>query len=271
MRRVAAAILILCASMQAAAAEIMVWDKKPLKVQVEVGKERIITFPDHVYVGVPSALKQYARIQSMQGAVYVRPEIGFPPARIQVKLASSGEIVLVDLEATTEPVTSEDIIVSMAATERKAQAATVVAASAEGKAQAAINPRELTRYAAMRFYAPERFQVEDRRVTRAHVRRDLPLDGLFMGPSYGLFSATAVAAWQSNGMVLTAVKLTNNSPVEQPINCSHINADFLYATPQHMTVMPAGQPGDVTMLYLITERPLSSALYLRPASMGDAP
>lgn len=270
MRRVATAILILCASMQATAAEIMVWDKKPLKVQVEVGKERIIAFPDHVYVGVPSALKQYARIQSMQGAVYVRPEIEFPPARIQVKLASTGEIVLIDLEATTEPVASEDIIVSMAAKERKAQAESVVAEAARSPVAQSINPRELTRYAAMRFYAPERFHTEDRRISRAHVRRDLPLDSLFMGPSYGLFSATAVAAWQANGMVLTAVKLVNNSPVVQPINCSHINADFLYATPQHMTVNPAGEPGDITMLYLITERPLSSALYIRPTA-GDAP
>lgn len=256
------ALVLLVLSTNALSTQIVEWKKKPIDIVLPIGKERIIELPDNVFVGLPANIEKLVRTQSAQGYVYLTAFSEFQSSRVQLRLHDTGEIVLLNLSASAQSMETENIVIRLPS-EKKERLTNNAKSDYSAPSKNTATPVELTRFAALKLYAPERLATNDHRI-RVSKAPNIDLDGLFTGKSYGVFDAEAVAVFRSGHLYLTAVKLVNKHLLPRTINFTDINADFLYATPQHLQVNQKNVPGDTTTLYIITDKPLDAALYLTP-------
>ena len=283
--RVAVSINILIATSSVWAIEAVEWSRNPIKVELRVGETRNLHFEDHVSVWRPEQLNGLLKVESLQGSVYLQAVEEFEPTQVKVRFHTTNDIILLDVFANkSEGAPLDEILVGVpsvrAALDAKLdEVGSIAVANNEpakpelpaflggGNAkQDEITPTQMIRYLTHQFYAPKRLQVSDGRMSRIDINAELKLDDLFIGQSAGLFDSRAVAAWKTNtGLYATAIQLRNQTPVQRKVNPFELNANYLYATPQHLVLSGKNVVGDTTMLYVITDKPLSSALYETPS------
>lgn len=251
------AALLLALSVPVHAVEILRWERLPLALPLVVGEERVIFIDRNVRVGVPASVGARLRVQSAAGAVYLRASEPIEPTRLQLQDAGSGTVILLDIaaEAPQEgqpPLEPVRIVIAAPAGGQG------VAAEDDPQARAARTDRPapptpvpvvLTRYAAQSLYAPLRTVEPVPGITRANVRRDLPLHSLL--PTLPI-QAQALAAWRLGDLWVSAVRLRNTAPRGFDLDPRALQGDFLTATFQHPDLGPAGTPEDTTVVYLIT-------------------
>ena len=85
--------------MMASADVLMKWARKPLPIDLQIEKERILFVDKNVKVGYPPELDSKLRIQSTGGAVYLKATADFPKTRLQLMDVATGEIILLDVQA----------------------------------------------------------------------------------------------------------------------------------------------------------------------------
>ncbi|MFC4729382.1 TIGR03749 family integrating conjugative element protein [Coralloluteibacterium thermophilus] len=251
------AALLLALSVPVHAVEILRWERLPLALPLVVGEERVIFIDRNVRVGVPASVGARLRVQSAAGAVYLRASEPIEPTRLQLQDAGSGTVILLDIaaEAPQEgqpPLEPVRIVIAAPAGGQG------VAAEDDPQARAARTDRPapptpvpvvLTRYAAQSLYAPLRTVEPVPGITRANVRRDLPLHSLL--PTLPI-QAQALAAWRLGDLWVSAVRLRNTAPRGFDLDPRALQGDFLTATFQHPDLGPAGTPEDTTVVYLVT-------------------
>lgn len=251
------AALLLALSVPVHAVEILRWERLPLALPLVVGEERVIFIDRNVRVGVPASVGARLRVQSAAGAVYLRASEPIEPTRLQLQDAGSGTVILLDIaaEAPQEgqpPLEPVRIVIAAPAGGQG------VAAEDDPQARAARTDRPapptpvpvvLTRYAAQSLYAPLRTVEPVPGITRANVRRDLPLHSLL--PTLPI-QAQALAAWRLGDLWVSAVRLRNTAPRGFDLDPRALQGDFLTATFQHPALGPAGTPEDTTVVYLVT-------------------
>jgi len=244
------------------AIEIIHYDNLPVTVELRDGEERSIQFGSHVQVGVTKGqqLQKMFRVQSAQGAVHFLPYEAFDKQRVQIRRMSDGQVILLDLIASpavenAEPletlrlVLASDNVVSgkdaQASTPRKAQR---------------IMPIDLTRYAAQTLYGPSRLYSSVPGISDVNLT-DKSAVKVFKGATRYQTLSKPVVAYRGGGHYLAALHIRNVSTDPVQLNYLDINLPFSHATLQHHQLEPMGTPGDSTMLYLISERPLKETLY----------
>ena len=251
------AALLLALSVPVHAVEILRWERLPLALPLVVGEERGIFIDRNVRVCVPASVGARLRVQSAAGAVYLRASEPIEPTRLQLQDAGSGTVILLDIaaEAPQEgqpPLEPVRIVIAAPAGGQG------VAAEDDPQARAARTDRPapptpvpvvLTRYAAQSLYAPLRTVEPVPGITRANVRRDLPLHSLL--PTLPI-QAQALAAWRLGDLWVSAVRLRNTAPRGFDLDPRALQGDFLTATFQHPDLGPAGTPEDTTVVYLVT-------------------
>jgi integrating conjugative element protein (TIGR03749 family) len=251
------AALLLALSAPVHAVEILRWERLPLALPLVVGEERVIFIDRNVRVGVPASVGARLRVQSAAGVVYLRASEPIEPTRLQLQDAGSGTVILLDIaaEAPQEgqpPLEPVRIVIAAPAGGQG------VAAEDDPQARAARTDRPapptpvpvvLTRYAAQSLYAPLRTVEPVPGITRANVRRDLPLHSLL--PTLPI-QAQALAAWRLGDLWVSAVRLRNTAPRGFDLDPRALQGDFLTATFQHPDLGPAGTPEDTTVVYLVT-------------------
>ncbi len=251
------AALLLALSVPVHAVEILRWERLPLALPLVVGEERVIFIDRNVRVGVPASVGARLRVQSAAGAVYLRASEPIEPTRLQLQDAGSGTVILLDIaaEAPQEgkpPLEPVRIVIAApaggqgVASEDDPQAR---AARTDRPAPPTPVPVVLTRYAAQSLYAPLRTVEPVPGITRANVRRDLPLHSLL--PTLPI-QAQALAAWRLGDLWVSAVRLRNTAPRGFDLDPRALQGDFLTATFQHPDLGPAGTPEDTTVVYLVT-------------------
>lgn len=267
------------------AIEAVEWKRVPIKVELRVDETRILHFEDHVSIWRPEQLNGILKVESLQGSVYLEPTQEFEPTQIKVRFHSTNDIILLDVFADkSEGQALDEMLIGVPSVRAALDAkldedGSSVTAQAEPaqpnlpaflggpqQAQQEMTPTQVIRYISHRFYAPKRLHENDGRIQRTNINPNLKLDDLFIGQSAGLFDAKAVAAWKTNnGLYATAVQLRNKTVAQRKVNPFELNANFLYATTQHLVLSSKNVVGDTTMLYVITDKPFSSALYETPA------
>lgn len=288
---VAALMLMLgsIGSMQSALAlEIMKWNRLPLAVPLIVGQERVIFVDKNVRVGVPSSLATKLRVQSTGGAVYLLAHTPIEPTRIQLQDAETGELILLDIAATSidsssgqnsstqelEPIkiveaeyvppvrygqqnrnqNDAGVIVSQG---KATTVATTAAMATTGIGNDAVSivktdtpvPVVLTRYAAQSLYAPLRTVEPVAGISRVNMHRNLDLSTLM--PLLSV-EAKALAAWRLNDYWVTAILMRNKSQQHITLDPRLLQGDFVAATFQHPDLGARGDAADTTTLYLVT-------------------
>jgi len=229
------------------AVERLFWDKVPLRITLPVGKERLVSFPADVRVGMPGSLSSKLRTQSNQGTVYWKASAAFDTQRIEVREIQSHRIYLVDLRASDKAssVTPIEVIFKEVSKDEK----DIIASSSKlSKKPGYI---ALTRFAAQQLYAPARLLKASTSIHRISVAKHSTTH-LIHGEQ---IEATPVASWQSGNLYITAVELKNTSDYFINLDPRHLRGDWRTATFQHIRLHPSGSESDTTAVYLISDRP----------------
>lgn len=254
--------IMFCISSQTAyAVERLFWDKVPLRITLPVGKERLVTFPADVKVGVPGLLGTKLRTQSNQGTVYWKANAAFDTQRIEVHEIQSNHIYLLDLKASKEAtsVTPIEVIYKQASTDQTNNDQTDKTTSttnAQAKALRQLGYIDLTRFAAQQLYAPARLLKSSPQIHRVSVARRSTTH-LIRGQQV---TATPVASWQSGALYITAVELKNTSKSFITLDPRHLRGGWRAATFQHSRLHPAGSESDTSAVYLISDRPFHEVI-----------
>ncbi|EGT3611391.1 TIGR03749 family integrating conjugative element protein [Morganella morganii] len=270
----------LALSLPAHAVELVRWERIPLPVILHVGEERIVFVEKNVRVGFPPALNEKLRIQSTGGAVYLRAESEFPQTRLQLQDVESGEILLLDVTATTakgilEPlrvVYSGEVTQQRSQQTGKRQGSTGPVATppktespdSRNNAKTRDNaplPVMLTRYAAQNLYAPLR-TVEPLPGVQSFTPA-LPAILSTLYPSEPLI-AKPLAGWRAGAYSVVAVKLSNQSGHQVVLDPRRLQGQFVSSTFQHSWLGGKGTPEDTTVAYLVMKGKPENAFPAEP-------
>jgi integrating conjugative element protein (TIGR03749 family) len=244
-------LLLLCILPVAArAVEILQWQRLPLAVPLYVDQERVIFVDQNVRVGLPRSLQDKLRIQTSNGAIYLRASETIEPTRLQLQNVSTGELILIDIAATPAPNGAELEPVKIVRAESPASPDKSVA-----EPEPPVPPRQtpipvvLTRYAAQSLYAPLRTVEPLPGVSQVRVNPTLDLTALL--PAMPVRAST-IGAWQLEDFWVTAVQLRNMSSSRLTLDPRELQGNFIAATFQHYTLEQKGKPADTTVVYLVT-------------------
>ncbi|MCD4542560.1 TIGR03749 family integrating conjugative element protein [Burkholderia pseudomallei] len=234
----------------------MRWDRLPLAVPLIVGQERVIFLDRDVRVGVPADIADHLRVQSADGAIYLRASAPIEPSRLQLQDVANGTLILLDIAAhpaapKDSPLEPVRIVADHAPSGKPAQTPTHDDDANDDAPKAPDTPVPvlLTRYAAQSLYAPLRTVEPVDGIAPVPVDRTLPLDSLM--PTLPV-RASAWAAWRLDNEWVTAVRLTNTSAQHLDLDPRALQGDFVAATFQHPDLGPAGDDTDTTVVYLVT-------------------
>ncbi|MCD1649645.1 integrating conjugative element protein [Marinobacter adhaerens] len=244
------------------ATEIIHYQNLPVTIELHKGQERSIQFGSHVQVGVTKGqqMKQLFRVQSAQGAVHFKPYEEFDKQRVQVRRMADGQVILLDLISTETPENAEELeeIRIVLETDNEVPEAEAVAAMPEPVER--VTPIDLTRHAAQRLYGPTRLHRDRAGISEI----TLGVKGavrIFKGDARYATVSKPVLGYSGGGYYLAAMYVRNISDRAIGLDYLDLNLPFSHATFQHHSLEPNGTPGDSTILYLISERPLKETLY----------
>lgn len=240
------------------ATELMQWDRIPLPIELHTGHERVLFINKNVRVGYPAELKGKLSVQSSGGTVYITAKETFPTARLQLRDVDSGELILLDIDATEgdaplEPVELRyDDVVYSNDEEYAGNPGDPDEATGDDTgipAPATPVPVVLTRYAAQMLYAPLRTAEPVTGIREVAPR--LPSNITTLLPTEPV-SASPLNAWQLGDDTVTAIKLQNRSQRRIDLDPRTLLGTFHAATFQHNWLGAKGTPEDTTVVYLVT-------------------
>ena len=272
----------LCVVTAAQATDIRHWKRTPIDVHLPVGTERIVVFGDQVRVGLPPELAdpETLRVQSTNGAIYLKAKKAFDTQRVQIQDMETGRIMLFDFSAesgaSSETIQVEDDSGSDQPGQSADQDTTDQAAAQHYKPAppeafgqqsgggGAPIPVALVRHAAQALYSPQRILSGSNRIHRIAVGKR-GISGLL--PAYPV-SATPIAAWREAPYTVTAIQITNRDPNRSfSLDPRNLAGDFYAASFMHQTIGPAGTLADTTTLYAVTKNGTLADALTAPA--GD--
>lgn len=255
--------------------EHVLWDKTPIKFNVPTGQERMITFPDAITLTNtdPSLTREKVSLIADAGTLYVRAKETFSPVRVQVKLMTEGQIILLDLSSTEGgDDTPLDVVLNAgdAVNVKRPAAQTLEEEEQTGGAAVppavalptvpAPTPISLLRYAIQQLYAPQRLLTEPANVARTpmYTTKDIHL---FYGDNT---SAFPISSWRGGDLYVTAVIIKNNLPRSLTLDPRKIFGNWQAITFYPTNVLKArGQARDQTTAFLISDEPFGQALQSR--------
>lgn len=250
----------------------LVWNKRPLFISLPVGKERLVMFPVPVRVGLPPELGSgLLRTQIVGGTLYLSALKEFPVQRVQVQAVNSGNIYLIDLEASKAAQSVS--AVEVAVPEQTPAPGTVAVPNPTGTPALTAAPQSppepakpkeqdyavLIRTAAQQAYAPARLRRLPEGVHAGAVSGEAGTL-LYRG---GMLEATPVAALRSGALHVTAVRLRNLDVGEAELDPRRLRGNWQAAAFQHTRLAGKGELRDTTAVYLVSLQPYAEALHGR--------
>lgn len=230
------------------ATERIAWQRVPIAVELGVGTEQLVHFPEAVKVGVPASSEGVLRVQSIAGTLYLLASQPFAPVRLIVRGTEHGQVYLLDVSA-----------VDGAAEHAPLEIYLPDAVDTSGNEAISDSVRygyvALTRFAAQQLYAPARLLQDLPGVVRVPLTRE-PV-ALLRGSS---IEAVPLIAWRAGGLHITAVRLTNTLKRPLTLDPRELHGQWLAATFQHNRLPSAGSEADRTVVYLVSHRPFAASL-----------
>ncbi|MDZ7753226.1 MAG: TIGR03749 family integrating conjugative element protein [Gammaproteobacteria bacterium] len=248
----AALLLLQTAGVNAApdVPERIAWRKTPIGIELAVGAERLVHFPQGVKVGVPPQIQGALRVQSIDGTLYLLANQPFAATRVIVRGMGNGPIYLLDLSAVAEGDGNSPIRIYLPDEEPANDSASTKAPDPPQYGYVT-----LTRFAAQQMYAPARLLQDLPGLNRVPIKRE-PV-ALVRG---GAVEALPLIAWRAGDLYITVAKLTNETHQPQILDPRTLRGRWLTATFQHNRLHEAGSEADGTVVYLISDRPFAVSL-----------
>lgn len=245
------------------AVQIIHYKNEPVTIQLITGQERTIQFGDHVQVGVTKGqqMQKLFRLQSAQGAVFIKPYKDFDKQRVTIKRITDGRVILVDFVSekgakNAEPLEKVKVLLEADNVVAEPQ----VSAPSIARNLPIVTPVDLTRFASQRLYGPSRLHNDVMGITEVSMGVKSSIK-IFKGENKYRTFAKPVVAYQGGGYYLSGIHIKNVSDEPVKLDYLDLNLPFTHATFQHHSLAANGTPGDSTVLYLIAEKPLKETLY----------
>ncbi len=254
----------------AANAETVRWERTPIPLALEVGRERMVAFPLGGDVGLPRALVEAGalRVDFVNDTAYWNAYAPFEAHRVPVRLAD-GTTVLFDVSAApARPGGAPGLLRVVRAGDEAAPEAGGEGAPAEGE-----RVLRLIRFAVQQDYAPARVAATLPGAVRGTVEVDGDLARLYRHADAANLEVLPRAAWRALGLHVTGLEFVNagDAPVTlDPRLLQHaagvaVNGHarrFVAAGWLAAELAPAGRPGSSTMVYVVTRRPFAEIVRL---------
>lgn len=225
----------------------LLYSDVPVKLAIPVNHEIVLRLPQACAVGLPAELSSTLRVESAGSVLLLKATAAFESTRIVLRGLNSNRIYLVDVSAAEKSATAD---VELIDANLHSPTLTEPVAAAD-----TIDPRvALVRYAAREFYAPTRLRGG---IAAVRVPVATTPVHLYRG---GSVTTTPAASWQYQGIYLTAIKVRNTTPDARGLDPRLLRGEWLAASAQHNVLAPAGQDGDLTMLYLLSTQPFEVTL-----------
>ena len=268
-------IAICCLALIApgAMARTVVWDKTVIELELIVGVEQIVIFPEDAAVGLPAPLANKTLFRTLftgQTAYWTAMQ-AFDVQRIKARL-DSGEYVLFDVTAKVEkapPASAERLQVVM-------QGDGTLQAMGEGVTPASDEISratlfEVLRYAVQDIYSPARL------VGAVPGIRAIPLalkgnyNRLYNQGQHKGLVILPYKAWSVDGLYVTAFIVSNghshavlldNRKVMHTTEARRngVGPHFMASAFFSFQVARRGEPGDRTTLFVVTDRPIQNVI-----------
>ncbi|MBF0035508.1 TIGR03749 family integrating conjugative element protein [Citrobacter freundii] len=249
-------LLLLFFSLPALATEVVRWENIPLPVELHTGQERIVNVGKPVRIGYPASVEGKVRLQSAGGKVFLLANSPFPATRIQLRDTGSGELLLLDIQATESKSPLEPLQLSY-----EPQATPPADKTVQISVPTEPLPVLLVRYAAQNLYAPLRTVEALPGVTPTPAGLAKTVTTLL--PQHPI-TTTPLAAWKVDETTVTALLIQNRSAQRITLDPRELQGQFIAATFQHGWLAAYGLPEDTTVVYLITRGSATHALLPEP-------
>lgn len=243
--------------------ERAVFSREPIRVTLQVGRERLITLPAPAALHVPIDMESVARLEIIDRTIYAKALVPFAPLRVVAELVDTGQQVPLDLVASADAVSTAELEVSVSQPQGAASAAAAMAATGASYARTdpdgespAADMVQLTRYAARMLYAPRRLASGSVNVHQVALQAT-PVTGLLRGVDV---DAMPLGQWKSGALYVTAVRVTNRGARAVELPLESLRGRWLAATAQHGRVGARGTDTDTTAIYLICDRSFEACL-----------
>lgn len=262
------AVLTVMAVTSAQATEIRHWKRTPIDVKLPVGGERIVVFGHEVRVGLPPKLAnpKVLRVQSTNGAIYLKAQKTFDTQRVQIQNMKTGRIMLFDLSGvkhgSAETIKIQDDAAESAGSDDAESSDQTSSSTAHRnpappevfgqgrRSQGPPIPVQLVRHAAQALYSPQRILAGSSRMRRIAVTQR-SISGLL--PAYPI-AAKPIAAWRKAPYTVTAIEITNRDPNRRfELDPRGLAGDFYAASFMHSKIGPAGTLADTNTLFAVTK------------------
>lgn len=232
----------------AASANTIVWDRKPILVNLPVGEEKIIIFQESFELGIDRGHlnEEILKVDNIEGALYLKANREFSAkSRMYVKL-KSGNIVLLDLIANQKGDAST-IHINHKAQEKEAK-----------KPKHRLSAyQELIRYGASQLYAPDRLVEVNSKMVRVPMRTTQLVSLI---PGHFVYSMP-VSQWSDGALYVTAVLVRNKTNAKQKISLKNIRGNWVAASIYPSAILSdANSSKNSTTVFLVSSVPFNQAI-----------
>lgn len=268
--------VLLLVSSQVAAVHSVVWDRTVIRLNLSVGVEQVLFFPNDAAVGLSPTLANadVFRTLSAGQTVYWTALQAFSGERVKVRL-SSGEYVLFDVSAIVEKkppkqVDPINVVVNSMAQENDS--------GDVQQQQSQINQAstifDLIRYGAQSIYSPARLVYPLPGIREAPVVLGGDISALYQSPNKKTsLLLSPVKSWVLNGIYVTAIAVKNQSNRVVELDNRHVKhtressrsgvgRHFIASSFYQQQLRPRDEPGDRTTLFIVTDKPFGASLRL---------
>jgi integrating conjugative element protein (TIGR03749 family) len=231
--------------------EHALWEGIPIRVMVPVGEERIIKFegPVEVHNTNSNLTSDKVSLLNNNGFLYLKAKTAFEAIRVPVTIKKTGEVILVDLSASTS---AEDTPLEIVSSHEDS-----VSEGSGSVPPEEVNFVTLTRTAIQELYAPQRLIEPHSSITRVPMGTAKSVS-LFAD---GSVMAMPLVSWSGGNFYVTAVLLKNAFKETQILDPRHLSGNWLAASFYPSNVVTAvGSDQDRTTLFLISNEPFNAAL-----------
>lgn len=221
----------------------LIYSDQPLEIRIPVDIPAEIRLSEPAEFGIPEVLSDSLQIENLASTVYLTAKTSFSSTTILIKLMHSNVPIVIRLTASRDE--NGPHTYSIKTSQRRKPA----------NPPSAPSPVELTRYAAQQLFAPDRLIPKSETIVRVRVSID-PID---LSRDLDIQSHP-IASWSSGSLYVTAVKLENLSSTTKRLLPQDLRGNWRTATYHHSRLLAHESDGDTSIVYLVSDKPFSSAL-----------
>ena len=229
----------------------LVWDKRPIVINLPVGQERMVSFPSEVKLGydVTRLPAKTLSIINNDHTLYLTAHQAFDAKSARVLMVDNGKIILLTLVANANASdTPISILLKNPHSESKAEQ---TAASSDDSYVT------LVRFAAQQLYAPERLLMQPLNIHRIAMQTKKTVPLLLDGS----ITANPLMSWKNNDTYVTAVEVYNTQKISLTLNLGSFCGQWRAASAFPRTVLDqAFSPLDNTTVFLVSSAPFAEAI-----------